>query len=66
MDVEFHPNSKLISSATKSEPSDKATSNKAIPVNKQCDKHHIIDIIIQSTFSIQIKSLKYYSNYVFT
>ena len=32
VDVEFRPNSNLISSATKSEPSDKATSYKAISV----------------------------------
>ena len=41
VDVEFRPNSNLISSATKSEPSDKATSYKAIPVNLQYDKHYL-------------------------
>ena len=33
VDVEFHPNPNLISTATKSEPFVKATSHKSIPVN---------------------------------
>ena len=50
-DGEFHPNPNFISSATKSEPSDKFTSHKAIPVNEQCNKHYIFVIIIQSHFT---------------
>ena len=58
-DGEFHPCPNSISSTTKSEPSDYHASRssgngyKTIPVNKQCNKHHIIIIIIQLQISYQ-------------